>query len=137
MKRLKKITSGIFLTIGIAIFILGTVDLINPKTSQKDKDGSLAAIVLFGFPSTTLAIFIIWDLHQQHQKKIKQLNLEREQLLLNLLQQYEGEITVTKFALNAQISIEEAKIYLDVKAKQLNADFLPSDEGGIIYKFPE
>nr|ALT22108.1 hypothetical protein [Anabaena sp. XPORK13A] len=136
MNTIKKITAGIFLTIGIAILILGTVDLINPKSSKQDKDGSFAAMVLFGLPSTTLGTWIIWSLHQQNQQKINQLNLEKEQLLLNLIQQYEGEITIAKFALAAQITIEEAKLYLNEKAKQLNGNFEASNEGGIIYKFP-
>jgi predicted HTH domain antitoxin len=94
-------------------------------------------MVIFGLPSTALGTWIIWSLRQKHQYKIKQLNLEKEQLLLNLIQQNEGEITVTRFALVAQIPIAEAKAYLDEKAKQLNADFEASDEGGMIYKFPQ
>lgn len=62
--------------------------------------------------------------------------LEREQLFLRLLQQGEGAITVTKFALSAQISIEEAKLYLDEKATQLNANFEANDKEGLIYRFP-
>ncbi|MTJ10908.1 MULTISPECIES: hypothetical protein [unclassified Anabaena] len=136
MNTIKKITAGFFLTIGLAIFILGTVDLTNPNTTQKGKEGALGAMVLFGLPSTALGTWIIWSLRQQHQKQLKQLNLEKEQLFLNLLQQQEGEITITKFALAAQIPIEEAKLYLDEKAKQLNGNFEASNEGGIIYKFP-
>ena len=75
MRTLKKITAGIFLTIGLAILILGTIDLINPTPSKQDKDGSLAAMVLFGLPSTTLGTWITWSLRQQHQKQIKQLKL--------------------------------------------------------------
>jgi predicted HTH domain antitoxin len=137
MNTIKKITAGFFLTIGLAILLLGIIDLTNPNTPQKSKDGALAAMVLFGLPSTTLGTWIIWSLRQKHQYKIKQLNLEKEQLLLNLIQQNEGEITVTRFALVAQIPIAEAKAYLDEKAKQLNADFEASDEGGMIYKFPQ
>ncbi|WP_414553027.1 hypothetical protein [Anabaena sp. CCY 0017] len=36
---------------------------------------------------------------------------------IRLLQQQEGEITVTTFAVSAQISIEGAKVYLGQKAK--------------------
>jgi predicted HTH domain antitoxin len=134
MKILKKIFTGVSLIIGISILLLGTIDLANPNATKKDKEGALAAIVLFSLPSTAIATWLIWSLRQEHQQQLKQSDLEKEQLFLRLLQQ-EGEITVTKFALYAQISIEEAKQYLDQKAKQLSADFEVSDEGGIIYRF--
>jgi hypothetical protein len=136
MKTFKKILAGSFLTIGLAILLLGTLDLIDSKKSSKDKEDSLAAIVIFGLPSTAIGTWIFWSLRQQHEKQLKELNLAREQLFLRLLQQEEGELTVTKFALSAQISIAEAKLYLDEKAQQLNANFETSDQEGIIYKFP-
>jgi hypothetical protein len=137
MKVFKKITAGIFLIIGLSILLLGSIDLINPNATKKDKEGSLAAIVLFSLPSTSLGAWIVWSLRQQHLKQAKQLNLDKEQQFLRIIEQHEGEITVTKFALAAQIPIEEAKLYLDQKAKQLNAEFEASNEGGIIYRFPK
>jgi len=136
MKTFKKILAGSFLSIGLAILLLGTLDLIDSKKTSKYKEDSLAAIVIFGLPSTAIGTWIFWSLRQQHQKQLKQLDLAKEQLFLRLLQQEEGEITVTKFALSAQISIEESKLYLDEKAKQLNANFEASDKEGIIYRFP-
>ncbi len=136
MKTFKKILAGSFLTIGLAILLLGTLDLIDSKKSSAEKEDSLAALVIFGLPSTGIGTWIIWSLRQQHEKQVKQLNLAKEQLFLQLLQQENGELTVTKFALSAQISIEEAKLYLDEKAKQLNANFEISDKEGIIYRFP-
>jgi hypothetical protein len=137
VKTLKKITAGIFLIIGISILLLGTIDLANPKATKKDKEGALAAIVLFSLPSTTIGTWLIWNLHQQHQQQIKKSNLEKEQLFLHLLQEHQGEITITQFALTAQISIEAAQLYLDQKAKQLNANFEANDDQGIVYKFPK
>ncbi|MEA5620689.1 hypothetical protein VB711_23020 [Cronbergia sp. UHCC 0137] len=137
MKIIKKIFAGSFLVIGLNILLVGTIELIDSRKPNQDKEGALAAIVLFGIPSTSVGTWIIWGLRQQHQQKIKQLQLEREQLFLHLLQQKEGRVTVTKFALAAQIPIEEAKQYLDEKAKQLNANFETSDNEGIIYRFPE
>jgi hypothetical protein len=92
MNTIKKITADIFLTIGISILLLGTIDLANPKAAKKDKEGALAAIVLFSLPSTTIGTWLIWSLHQQHQQQIKKSNLEKEQLFLKLIQQYAGEI---------------------------------------------
>ncbi|BAZ33303.1 hypothetical protein NIES4074_58130 [Cylindrospermum sp. NIES-4074] len=137
MKTLKKVIAGIFLITGLSILLLGTIDLVNPKATKEDKEGSLAAIVLFGLPPTAISTWIIWSLYQQHQQKLEQLNLEREQQFLRLLQQNGGEMTVTNFALSAQISIKDAKLYLDQKAKELGANFEVSDEKGVIYRFPK
>jgi len=136
MITIKKIFSVFFLIIALSILLLGTIDVVNHKATKEDKQGALAAIVLFSLPSAAMGTWLIWGLRQQHQKKNKQLNLEKEQLLLHLIQQNQGEITVTGFAVPAQISIEEAQQYLDEKAKQLNANFEATDEGCIIYRFP-
>ena len=122
--------------ISLSILLLGTIDLATPNSPKKDKEGALAAIVLFGLPSTAMGTWLIWSLRQQNQKQLKELDLEREQLLLQLIQQNQGKITVIGFAASAQISIEEAQQYLDEKAKQLNANFEATDEGEIIYRFP-
>jgi hypothetical protein len=45
-------------------------------------------------------------------------------------------MTVTGFALSAQIPIDQAKLYLDEKAKQLSANLKVTDDGVIVYKFP-
>ncbi|MEQ9621211.1 hypothetical protein [Coleofasciculus chthonoplastes] len=136
MKTLKKLFTGVFLIIGISILLLGTIDLANSNASKKDREGALAAIVLFGLPSAAMGTWLFWHLRQQHQQQLKQLNLDKEQLFLHLLQQQEGKFTVTDFAISAKISLQESKEYLDQKAQQLNAGFETSDEGGIIYKFP-
>lgn len=67
MKTIKKILAGTFLTIGLAILLLGTLDLINSKKTSADKEGALAALVVFGLPSTAIGTWIIWSLRQQHQ----------------------------------------------------------------------
>ncbi|MFP5273706.1 hypothetical protein [Coleofasciculus sp.] len=136
MKKIKAFSAGCLLIISLSILLLGTIDLANPNSTKKDKEGALATIVLFGLPSAAMGTWLIWSLRQQNQKKLEQLNLAKEQLLLHLIQQNQGKITVTGFAASAQISIEEAQQYLDEKAKQLNANFEATDEGGIIYQFP-
>lgn len=137
MKTLKKVTAGFFLLIGIAIMILGTVDLVSPKTTQDDKDGALAAMVIFGVPATVFGGWLFRGLKQQHQQQLKQLSQQKEQVFLQLLEQDNTPITVTSFALAAKISIEESQQYLDEQALKLNAHFDTTDEGGIIYKFPK
>lgn len=137
MKTLKKVTAGFFLIIGLGIMILGTVDLVSSNKTQEDKDGALAAMVIFGVPATVFGGWLFRGLNQEHQRKLKQLSSHKEQVFLQLLEQENKPITVTSFALAAKISIEESQQYLDEQALKLNANFDTTEEGGIIYKFPK
>lgn len=136
MRFLKIAFASLCLVIGVPILLLGTVELLNDETSQEDREGATAAIIIFGLPPTAVGSWLLFSLRQHNQNQSQKLDLERDQLFLKLLQQHEGDLTVTTFALAAQISIDEAKLYLDEKAQQLDANFEPGDEGGIIYKFP-
>lgn len=53
----------------------------------------------------------------------------------NLLEANKGEITALQFARAANLSGEEAQKYLDTRAKEFNATFDVSPEGGIYYRF--
>jgi hypothetical protein len=52
------------------------------------------------------------------------------------LQESDGKLTTVQLATRANISLEEAKAYLDEKALLLNGDFDATDTGAIVYKFP-
>ncbi|QKQ72686.1 hypothetical protein [Nostoc sp. TCL240-02] len=80
-----------------------------------------------------------WSLLQQNRKE-KALLLESEQkrlqlVLLELIEQNAGRITVLQLAKKAEISTQLAKQYLDEKAKELNANFEVNEEGNVLYHF--
>ena len=137
MKNFKKVAAAFFLMIGLAILLLGTSDLVSSEKDKEDKDGALAAIVIFGLPSTVIGGWFVRSLHQQHQLQFKELLRHKEQIFLQLLEQEDQPITIISFARAAQISLEESKQYLDQQALKLNADFDTTEDGGIIYKFPK
>lgn len=135
MKTLKKIFAVFFLITGLSITVLFAIDLVNPNTTAKDKEDAVAAALLFGLPSTAVGAWLVWSLRQQHQQEVHNIEQQKEQIFLKILQAHNGEIMIAKFALETQMSIQEAKEYLDLKAQQLDASFEPGNEGGIIYKF--
>lgn len=138
MKLLRKILAGLFLTFGLSTLLYCVINLADPHATKEDKDGSLAVAMILSVPSTVLGLWLVWGLRHQHQlqHQLQRSHLAQEQLFLHLLQQAEGEITVTGFALSAQIPIDQAKLYLDEKAKQLSANLKVNDDGVIIYRFP-
>ncbi|MFH7245183.1 MAG: hypothetical protein ACHWZW_20290 [Spirulina sp.] len=108
----------------------------NPDTSPQDRDEASAALFILGFPPTALGSWLAWSLSQSHrqvaQKQIKQ----RERLFLDMLQQHQGRLTILQFAAAAELSMDDAKTFLDEKAKGLNASFDVSDTGAVVYCFP-
>ena len=106
MTTFKRIGAGLFLIVGSAILLLGIVDLANPKTSQSDKEGALAALMLFAVPSMALSGWLMWSLRQQHRQKLLQFSREREQVFLRLLQET-GKISVTQFALGHKFQLKK------------------------------
>ncbi|MEB3229825.1 MAG: hypothetical protein VKJ64_02360 [Leptolyngbyaceae bacterium] len=140
VKLLQKVAAGFCLTIGLPIVLLCVADLMSATTNAQDKENSMAALMLLGLPPTGVGTWLIFNLRHQSQQKNKQLDLAQEKLFLSLflslLQQHRGALTITEFAIAAELPIKEAKEYLDQKAIQLNAGFEVSEEGGIIYKFP-
>ncbi|MGB3615110.1 MAG: hypothetical protein WBA10_15055, partial [Elainellaceae cyanobacterium] len=123
MQALKKILAGFFLLAGLPILFVGAADLLDSDESREAKEGALAAIGFFGLPSVAIAAGLLVNLRQQEQRQHQQSTLDQEQFFLQLLHQQSGEMSVVDFALAAKIPIDDAKEYLDQKAKQLDASF--------------
>ena len=137
MRHLQKSLAGVCLLIGIPVILLTMMDLTNPNTSPQDRSEASAALFILGFPPTALGGWLVWNLRQSRQQAAQQLIKQREQRFLALLQQQQqGQLTVLQFAVAAAISIEEAKAFLDEKAKALDAHFEVSDTGAVVYRFP-
>ncbi|MDZ8025926.1 MAG: hypothetical protein RMY36_031925 [Nostoc sp. SerVER01] len=139
MKLIKKFLAFCFLLFGIPLSAVMLWDIINPKTTNKDKQDAVAALAIFTVPSTMIGGWLSWSLVQQN-KKEKALLLESEQkrlqlVFLELVESNSGTITVLQMAKNSEISTEKAKEYLDEKAKELNASFEVSENGNILYRF--
>lgn len=140
MNLIKKIFAIFFLLFGVSFSAAIIGELLNPKASPKDKEGAVAALTIFTIPSTILGSGLSWSLMQQKRKE-QALLVETEQKRLNLvflelLEKNAGKITVLQMAKNAEISIQDAKQYLDTKAKELSASFEVNKEGNILYCFP-
>lgn len=136
MRLLKKIAIGLLLLWGVPISIWATVDSLNPKTPQAEKDGSIAALIVFGLPPIAISGLLMHSLHQQHKSDAKKSDRELEQLFLAELQANDGVISPIVFATKSDLTLDETKVYLDTKALQLNALYEATDAGGVVYRFP-
>jgi hypothetical protein len=52
-----------------------------------------------------------------------------------MLQENHGRITVLGFAMQSQLPAANARLYLDEKAKEFNANFKVNEEGAVSYHF--
>ncbi|MEO1211491.1 MAG: hypothetical protein AAFX78_18415 [Cyanobacteria bacterium J06638_20] len=135
MRLIQKILIGFMFFIGVPILLFGISELLNPNADAEDKEGATAAIIILGLPPTALGGFLLWNLRANAPKDTRNPELEKEQRFLDLLQANEGRLTPIRVATEMNMTIAEAKSYLDQKAKQLNATFDVSEEGGITYRF--
>ncbi|QIR36697.1 hypothetical protein HCG51_07985 [Tolypothrix sp. PCC 7910] len=139
MKLVKKFLAVCFLLFGIPFSAAVIIDILNPKTTEKDKNAAIAALTIFTLPSTMIGGWLSWSLVQQNRKE-KALILASEQqrlesVFLKLVETNAGKITVLQMAKNADIPIQSSKQYLDEKAQELNAGFEVDEEGNVSYKF--
>jgi hypothetical protein len=139
MKLIQKILAVIFLSIGGPISGLCIVSLIFPgllDDGKEDQKGVVGALIFFGLPPLTLGGSLMLNLNRQHRLALTQATHQQEQLFLQILQNHQGVITVIEYATEAQIPLDQATVYLNQKAIQLNADFSTTESGAIIYRFP-
>ncbi|MEH2150888.1 hypothetical protein [Nostoc sp.] len=139
MKLIKKVLAICFLLFGIPFSGVIILEILNPKTPAQEKENYVTALTILTIPSTILGGWLSWSLVQQNRKQ-QALLVESEQkrlqlVLLELIEQNAGRITVLQLAKNAEISTQLAKQYLDEKAKELNASFEVNEEGNVLYHF--
>lgn len=139
MNLLKKIGAGIFITFGLMIAILAVSDLTDAEESKEDKEGALAALIVFGIPSGMIGGALAWNVFQGGKKQKEKLAAQERDRLQSifylLLKKHNGSITPLLIAMESKLSPADAKVYLDQKAKEFDANFEADDQGGIIYQF--
>ncbi len=132
MKLVTKIAIGFLLGIGVPIFLIGTAGTLDPKATRSDREGSFAAVLLFGLPPTALGSWLLWSNNRRQQQE------ERDRLraaFFRLLQENSGHLTVLGFSMETGLEGEAAKAYLDTRAKEFNAAYNVTEEGSFSYYF--
>jgi hypothetical protein len=139
MRLVQKISAGILITFSLLITAFAISDFTSPQATQKDKDGDLAALIIFSFPSGLLGGFLAWNVIRSEKKQKAELAARESDRLQSifylLLKKNKGEITPLLFAMETKLSPGDAKTYLDQKAKEFDANFDVDDHGGVTYKF--
>jgi hypothetical protein len=138
MKFLTKVSAGFFLSLGF-VCLMATASKVSDSTDKsltadQQHEARFDAMMGIGFSVPMLAggSLMLFGLRQRNQK---QLSDRLHSTFCRVLKSDKGRITVLRFAMEAQLTGSQAKLYLDQKAKEFNATFETSDKGDISYHF--
>jgi len=137
MRLLQKISAGILITFGLMFTVALIADIANPKTDNKA--GAFGALILVGLAPGCVGGFLIWNVLSNERKEREALESQEsdrlQSIFYQLLKTHNGEITPLSFAMETKLSPQDARNYLDQKAKEFEANFDVDDRGDITYRF--
>ncbi|MBI4785287.1 MAG: hypothetical protein HY785_28865 [Oscillatoriophycideae cyanobacterium NC_groundwater_1537_Pr4_S-0.65um_50_18] len=132
MKLISKITAGTLLGFGLAVTLAMMTNLAADNTTAEDRSGAIAAFAFFGLPPAALGGWMFWNGHRKyHQERSDRLR----NTFFKVLKASDGNITPLQFSMESGLDGAEAKVYLDERAKEFNANFNVTPEGNLIYYF--
>lgn len=160
MKTAEKLAAGWLLTLGFMFLTLSASAALTKKSVLKPVpmaeneylaaefvnrdafyllDNTARNGIIFGVPTILLGGWMSLGLYRQSKNEQKvlqqQLSDRLQSTFYNMLQENQGRVTVLGFAINSQLPAAEAREFLDLKAKEFNANFQVSEEGGVSYHF--
>jgi hypothetical protein len=95
--------------------------------------------LIFGVPTLVLGSWLSIEAYRRVRQEKKVLNQQKSDRLQSVFYQMiaenHGRVTVLNFAMQSQLPASEAKEFLDRRAKEFNANFKVSEDGGISYYF--
>lgn len=131
--KLIKLLSGSFLLAFGSLFLCAAILIpFDPDDTSESKTNAILGCLLLGLPSTTGGGLLVWSLVETRRKEKRDLI---QSTFYRLLEETNGNITILRLAMAAEISGVEAEKFLTEKAKEFNANFEVTEEGGIIYQF--
>ncbi|MBF1988015.1 hypothetical protein [Fischerella thermalis] len=137
MKFIKKVSAGVLLSFGFIFLMISAVEILTynqkptPQEQQKAADTIIGGLV-FGLPAIAYGGWLVWSMRKQHQKLLSD---RLQSTFYHMVEENSGTISLLSFAKQAEISGEEARQYLDAKAKEFNATFDINSQGGVYYHF--
>ncbi|MGB7441180.1 MAG: hypothetical protein WA919_08945 [Coleofasciculaceae cyanobacterium] len=119
------------ITFGLFCLLVPAVVATRQEATKQDQVDAVGAFFL-GFPAVAWGGWLAWGLHHQAQQKVRE---RLHAAFYRLLTEGKGQITVMRFAMEANLPVAVAKKYLDEKATEFDATFDVSEEGSILYNF--
>jgi hypothetical protein len=138
MTKIEQVIAGICLTVGCVFLSIPVAVSFEAQPTSKDRGAAWGGLIL-GLPPTMWGLYLVKNTKQRRRLDRDWFEFEDRELdlmFVDLLTKYQGSITILQLAKSSNLTIDEAKFYLDFKAIQLNGDYEIADNGGIVYHFP-
>jgi hypothetical protein len=138
MNFLTKVTAGFLLMSGFICLMVSASalselpDKDQNTLEQEDATDTFVGGIALGVPLVAGGGYMLWGLRRRNEKLLRD---RLDSTFYQMLKADNGRITILQLAMEAQLSGEQAKQYLDQKAKEFNATFEASDQGNISYLF--
>ncbi len=123
------------LCLGRAFFVGATPTLetaLDKNPNRLNKPEIITAGLLLGIPCTAGSLWMLNTFNRDH--KIAQ-SQRLQVLFYKAIKANNGSINALQLAMLAEISVEDAKTFLDAWAEPLNADYQIDDTGLMVYRF--
>lgn len=128
----KKVAATLLVGFGGICIIAGVYAPFNSEITQQERREQAIACLLVGVPLTGWGGWIFRGIAQQSKKETQ---LRLQSIFYRQIEQGKGQITVLRFAMEAQLPGKEAKHYLDEKAKEFQGSFEVTENGDVTYRF--
>ncbi len=108
----------------------------DPNPSPKDRNAALGGLIL-GVPSTAIGLLLVRQRQQVAAQRERDRQRQAELAFLHMVQARNGRVSAMEYAIAHQLTLPEAKAFLDRKAVELNAEFEVTEDGSTFYRFPQ
>lgn len=136
-KTVRKAGAGLLMFVGVPILFVSGFNLFDGNPGVREL--SLILFSFVGLPPTALGGWLIWGLRQQaNQEQLEAERLHRHRLnatFFRAIADGNGAITPLQFSMATQISGDEARAFLDSRAKEFDATYDVTAEGTLVYRF--
>ncbi len=145
MKLLKKIAAGLLLSWGFVFLLVGISVLptllgknVTPKAKEDATSAALGCIAL-GIPPAGFGTWLVWEMYRKSQKEKEEREKAKSdklrEIFFRLIEENQGDITILRFVRETNLTVDEAKEFLDKQALTLNATFDVTEDGNVFYHF--
>ncbi len=138
MRRLKYFLAGTLIFTGISVGLICLVGFFwswsieDPQAQIDEQTMAVGSFLILGAPPIVLGSALWWVSRQQDQQRAANY---LKNTFFHTLQQGQGRISVLDFAMAAKLDGDQAKVYLDDRAREFNANFDVNAEGSVLYCF--
>lgn len=128
---LTKVFSGTLLALSLPVLLIAIVQIVNPETTSKDREGAAYALIFLGGISGFSAYAFNSSIKVQNKKHQDKLMA----FFFELIKQDMGRVSPLSFSMKTGVNGEEARKFLDTRSSEFGGRYDVTENGDVIYVF--